>query len=377
MKFLGIILIAFCLSLGGCNSKNKNIDLDKEHLEDSKDYKFVSSIEKLIDNEEYSEALAESKRFHEIKTPSKYTQEVNYYSARASEGLKDLNTALTGYREIIRNSITPENVKNKSLYRQSFVYEALGQDEKVVATLLDLQKSGLTNQDQIFLAEVPARLAIIYARLGNHKLSESYYAEAEAGIKKLQAKQAAEVNRKWLPKTLYFMGNLSAREIREKDFEASIRPLEKAQSFLLRVVTMNDEVWSKKASDELYKIYKDIILAISNVKLPENPDEEVAQKEAQAKKWSMATMALESLKNLKLAWDSAKDIPQEDKKNFMTFLDLQEKELGVILEETPVTSRLTPEAQKRQGLKRSGRIEGPDPMMEEPPKVLPKKAPKQ
>ncbi|MDZ4660278.1 MAG: hypothetical protein SGJ18_01530 [Pseudomonadota bacterium] len=375
MKHLvSILLLSSCLL--NCTAKKKKLEMEQAYVEGVSDSKLISNIEMLIEKEKYAEALAETKAFQEKKSPSKYSQDVNYYSARAAEGLENWEGAFAGYREVIRNPITTDEIKNKALYRQSFVYEALNQDEKVVATLLDLKKRKVKVRDQVFLAEIPARLASIYARLGNRKMADSYYAEAEAGIKELQATQPSGDHRKWLPKTLFFMGNMSAREFREQDFEASIKPLEKAQGYLLRAMTMKDEVWSKKASEELYKIYKDITLAISRVQLPENTDEEVAQKEAQTKKWQMATTATESLKRLRMALDAETDISSESKLSFMTFLDEQEREMGKVLEETPITSRMTVEAQKRQGLKRAGRVENPDPMLEELPKKVPKKGPK-
>ncbi len=382
-----IVLAALIIvvSILGCSSKKKKLEIEQTYVEEISDTKLMNNIEMLIDKEKYAEALSESRLYQQKKSPSKYTQEVNYYMARASEGLKDWDAALGGYRGVIRNPITTDEVKNWALYRQSFVYEATNQDEKVVAALLDLKKRKGKVRDQVFLAEIPARLAAVYVRLGNRQMADKYYAEAEAGIKELQASNPSADNKKWLPKTLFFMGNMSVREFSDQDFESNIKPLEKAQSYLLRAITLNDEVWSKKASDELYKIYKDITLAISKVQMPENPDEEVAQKEMQSKKWQMATTATESLKRLRMAWDAATDISVNDKKSFLTFLDEQEQELNKILEETPVSSRLTPEAEKRQGLKRPGRLVNPESgpqtgaesKFEELPKKIQKKDPNQ
>ena len=370
---ISILLISSFFT--SCTSKKKKVEIEQTYVEELSDTKFMANLEMLIEKEKYSEALLESQRYQEKKAPSKYSQEVNYYKARAAEGLKNWDVALVGYREVIRNPITPDDIKNKSLYRQSFVYEATNQDEKVVATLLDLKMRKGKVRDQIFLAEVPARLAAIYARIGNHRMADKYYAEAEAGIKELQAKSASADSRKWLARTLFFMGNMSMREFSEQDFEASLKPLEKAQGYLLNAIVLKDEVWSKKASDELYKIYKDLILAISKVQVPENADEEIAQKEVQTKKWQMATAAMESLKRLRMAWGAATNISEEEQKSFLVFLDEREQELNKTLQETPISSRLTIEAEKRHGLKRSGKYANPENTLEELPKKLPKKEP--
>ncbi len=364
MRKASVFLLALAVATS-CSHKQKKSEAERIKRSQERQVQWVNQIQLYIEESKFEKSLEDSRTFLVGNFASKHSQLVRFYEARSLEGLKNWEESLSIYREINRNPLTPQDILAQSLYRQSFVYEALGQDEKVIATLLDLKRAEPNRKDELHLAELPARLATVYARMGNGKLANQYYAEAEKGIKALKASRPENEINKWLPKTLYYMGNMSIREFNTDNFENSIVPLQRAQEYLLKSVIMGDDLWSKRATAEIQKIYTDLIKLIETLPAPTNEDEEVALKEQQSRKWRMATLTLESLKKLRLAWDSRPDMEDLEDKEIVAFLSQKETDLGKILEENPVAVSPTKEVKERQGLKRKARVQNPDPALEE------------
>ncbi|OQW50525.1 MAG: hypothetical protein A4S09_01660 [Proteobacteria bacterium SG_bin7] len=360
-----LYLFSFCIlwfyfSSMGCLGREKKIEYVRSEIK--KTNILSSDIQEKIDQEKYQEAFDMSETYLKDYPLVPQTQNVEFLRSRALEGLGKFEEAIESYRKIVRTSASSRDIAARSLYRLSFCYESTGQDDKLVASLLDVLSRKKDLEVEVITAEVPARIASAYARLGNKKLADKYFGIADSGIRSLKAKNAGVSLERWLPKTLFFMGTMSVGTFRRDDFETSLRPLEKSQSFLLEAALIGDPKWSPRAVEELKAIYTGILELIQKTNLATNENEEKIEQEA---RWKMAASTLELLKKLKLESYSLKTPPPSEMEEVSSFINSKEIELARILDEKPIGAGLTPEAAKRKQKQLKMRVVNPDPMLEE------------
>ena len=79
----------------------------------------------------------------------------------------------------------------------------------MIATLLDANDVRIPLPKEVAQAEVPARLAGAYARIGNHKQVQMFFQEAKTGLKVINkpGSHSDQENRAY-GKTFYFMGSM-------------------------------------------------------------------------------------------------------------------------------------------------------------------------
>lgn len=355
-----LFLYSLCLALMGCFSRAKKSEPIRQ--EGKKTNILSSDIQEKIDQEKYQDAVDMSETYLKDYPLVPQTQKVEFLRAQALEGLGKYEDAIDSYRKVVRTTASSRDIVVRALYRLSFCYEATGQDDKLVASLLDVMSRKKDLEVEVVTAEVPARIAAAYARLGNKKLADKYFGFADAGIRSLKTKNAGANLDRWLPKTLFFMGTMSVGTFSRDDFESSLRPLEKSQGFLLEAALVGDPKWSPKAVDEIKSIYTGIVDLIQKTNLAKSENEEKAEQEA---RWKMASITLELLKKLKIESYSLKTPAPSEVDEIVSFITSKEIELARILEESPVGAGLTPEALKRKQNLRKARVINPDPMLEE------------
>ncbi len=355
------LVMTFALSFG-CGSKNKKAD--PAVSETKRTSILTTDILNKIDSEEYKSALEMAEVYLRDYPVAPQTQNVEYLKARALEGLGRTEEAIEAYRKIVRVTATPKDLVAKSLYRLSFCYEATNQDDKLVASLLDVLKRKGDLETEVTTAEVPARIAAAYARIGNKKLADKYFGLADTGIRNLKTKNSGIDLTKWLPKTLYFMGTMSVGTFTTEDFENSLRPLEKSQGFLLEAALFGDPKWSPKAVEEIKSIYSGLVALIQKTGAEESENEEQGRVRQEVR-WRMAAGTLEALRKLKSESFSPKEANSAEIEEIKSFLSSKEIELTKVLEERPVGHGLTPEAESRKKSLRKSRVVNPDPMLEE------------
>jgi len=277
-----------------------------------------------------------------------YTQSSELNMGRALEGLGRFSDAVTQYRKVaIATATVAPKLQAMALYRLSFCDEALGDDQQTVAVLHDLEGRAKFMSPEIVRAELPARLAAAYARVGNFSRAIEEYKKAENGINQLKrASQAQGGVPEWLPKTLYFMGSLAARHVGWTDFETALRPLARGQSYSLDASDLAIDPWSERASKDLISTYQDLWNAIQSAPLLSGADPLLEQRAVQEAKWTRATLLLESIKNLRVhKAPIATQTPQSQR--IFDYLTILEGEISHILDERPAGEGLTPEAVAR------------------------------
>jgi tetratricopeptide (TPR) repeat protein len=322
----------------------------------------------LLSERKFTEALAVFDHYTSQNPTAPYAQATELNSGRALEGLERYSEAAERYRGIVvaTNGIAPR-LEAMALYRSSFCHEALGEDQQTVAVLVDLfnrltAAPGIL-PEEIAHAELPARLAAVYARIGNYQMALDYYKKAESGIARLRHARNGSVPN-WLPRTLYFMGRLAAHPVTWDDFESALRPLAHGQIYLLEASDLGIEPWADRSATDLITIYQQLFTVIEKAPQISSSDPLIEWRVTQSTQWQRATMITENLQELvaRKAPGPQENLTPASLKIFAFVEDLSGK-LHEVLAARPAGEGLTPESLTRSQAVR-GRVVTPDGFLE-------------
>lgn len=355
-----ILVLAAALVSAGCASKSKkdgNKDLVNYEVDAPKENVGFEKGMSALESEDYQEAARIFDRLLVQKPATEFDLVTLYNSGAAYEGLGNCPKAAERYRELVRSFPNKfPRIEGQALFRLSLMYECMNQDNKAITALLDARKRGVGLPAETLKAEIPARLAAAYARLGNRDKALSYFKQASQGLKTVITSSGGRVERDLLGKTLFLMGQLNPAQRRaEGSPTVFMQSLSMQQPYLLQAVELGHPTWSKRSSEDLN-------LAYSNFwKFKIDNDEQRRE---------FLTRGLQVAAELKRI-----RVPNSNAQVEALFaqVDKTESRLQNELARVAETNRLTPEAESRQGLKRSGRlVEVPKP--KPPPRKEPAKA---
>jgi tetratricopeptide (TPR) repeat protein len=318
----------------------------------------------MIDAGQFSEALEALKQFLQREPTTPWSQAVIFNQGRAFEGLAQWTEAAEHYRSVaVVTANRAPRLQAHALYRLSFCYEALNRYPDVVATLNDVYPLKSNLDREIAEAELPARLAGAYASVGNYDQADHFYKVAEAGISHLKHQKEMSQVPGWLPKTLYFMGSMSLRNTNWSDFEASMRPLPRAQIYLLQAAELGSEPWSTEAMKDLTGFYQKLWNVIERAPVPPISDPLLARRQIQQRQWDLAALVHESLQALKAYNLPDVAAPSEQSKKILSFVGQLEGQIGELYAQRPAGEGQTRESLERQRRVRA-RVVAPDDFLE-------------
>ncbi len=342
MKIFKVVLTTlFALLLcAACVSKKKTVDLSAD--EDRVDPAFERGL-KALEQENYVQAAQIFDNLLVEKPASEADLVITYNSAAAHEGLGQCPKASERYREIVRSSAGKyKHLEGISLFRLSLMYECMGMDTKTITALLDAKKRGKELSFETRNAEIPARLAAAYARIGNKQKAIEYFGQASEGLKKLVSQTANHKQKELLARTLFLMGQLnSSQRMASVPPTSYMQSVSMQQPYLLQAIEMDFPMWSKKAADDLELAYANVWKF------------KIDDAEQRRDFFTRGIQAAQELKKIRLPNANA------TVNSVYAQVEKVEAQLQTELAKIPETNRLTPDAEKREGLKRQGRVIDP------------------
>ncbi len=355
--FIGVVLaVSATLLFAGCAAKPKDNSTYNEREEKAK-VDFERGL-KLLDSEKYAEAAKIFKKIL-VQSPALEFDFVILYNLGAShEGLKNCAAAADSYRQVARGSAGKfVRLEALALLRLSYTYECLGQDNKALVALLDVRRRSSALPEDTAKAEVPARLAAAYARSGNRTEAEKYFRLALDGIKALQIKYKESVQMAdRLAETLYFMGRSS---VSDEEFKRNpvpqIRSLQLMQLYLLQAAELGSTKWSGRAADEILGTYDRLWLLSQSLGSVGDVDAQAARQKGSGLRADVLKETLRSVRVLKAQRLPNRGESAEMKRLFNGAVE-REKQLISVLSEVEPSTPLTPEAERRQGIRAEGRV---------------------
>lgn len=338
------LVLLVSIGLAACASKKKPDDGLPPEVEVRSDLPQFSEGVKALDQERYAEAARIFDQLLVAKPATEHDLVTTYNSAAAYEGLGHCGKAGERYREVTRSSAGKfRGIEAMAFYRLSLMYECLGQDVKAVTALLDARKRGRHLPTSVMQTEIPARLAAAYARLGNRKKALEFFALANKGLKRLVSEQSGKRQQNTLGQSLFLMGQLNPGQRRaEGDPVTFLQSLSMQQPYLLQAVEVGHPVWSAKAANDLDLAYDNIWKY--QLKDPEKQNDFFVR----------AMQVVREMKRLRL--------PNAEGAVAAVFnkVEATEARLNAEIARGGGLTKLTPEAEKREGLRREGRLVNPE-----------------
>lgn len=369
MKSLVILL---GISMVGCTHFfQRSADMEVSDSDRAVQVQRLSMAEEALSKGQFEVSLGAYRKFQIDFPQSIFVQSARLGEAESLEGQGRYQEATDLNREIYLKTLRyqPE-IAAQALYRSGFCYEALGDDVKAVAGFLDAYKLKAHLPAEVAEAEIPAKLASIYARQSREKEARDYLNEAERGLAKVRQQKGAQLGTSWLARTYFQMGSVSTNQLTAESFGSFAQGQLWVQSYLIKAMKLEDPVWSSRAQQKLIETYRDLF----NIFEASRGDLRV-QVQMGGDLFDLMDQA-ELFKPL-----SGEKIAGLEAAFFRVLEDIRRRS-GEILYTTRETMGLTVESQRLNGLRRPGRVKAdsflpgelkrPAPL---PPKIVPSEDP--
>jgi tetratricopeptide (TPR) repeat protein len=257
MKLLPL-LILLSIGLWGCQSAKDLFQSPRkvdESLRKAQEVRILKA-EKSLAGLDYLDSENQFKDYLKEYPVSVYTAHAYYGLARSLEFQEKWPEAIEVYRILAQQAreLRPE-LSALAMYRLSYCYEALGDEVRTQATLMDAEGMALHLPMAVREVEIPARKAASLLRRGDFqaarkllvKLNESVPAVFNLG----ESPNQSEMARVFLQ-----IGSLSLRPLNEENFLLYIDAFENLQTYLWRSWSLNQSPWSERSRDQLVGSYQ-------------------------------------------------------------------------------------------------------------------------
>ncbi|UOF00560.1 tetratricopeptide repeat protein [Bdellovibrio reynosensis] len=257
MKLLCLMTL---LVLSGCGHFAKNnVEEEQAKAQRTAEENEIANAEKVLALGRFEEARILFRDFSGRKPQSVFYQSARLGEAQALDGAGKHQEAINLYREIwLKTQTEQPQISALALYQMASAYEAMGDDVKTIATLMDAKKMGQHLPPETVLAEIPARLAAVYARLGREKEAVQYLNEAESGMNRYLQSAGPNVKKEWIAKAYFQMGNITTNQLSEDNFEQVVNSQKVVQAYLIKALKANDPTWSARAEQKLTETFRDL-----------------------------------------------------------------------------------------------------------------------
>lgn len=350
MKSLLVLSIFFLFC--GCVSQQKRLDeIERNRMQEVQEKSEITNAEKLFQQGAFDKALIQFRSFSNTKPSSKYWAQAKLGEADVLQELGKKDEALALLRNL-RDLSLKDNPPVAALasYKMSFIYEEKGDEQKTLASLLESHALSDSLPEEIALAEIPARLAVQYSRMGKHKEALQWLEKADRGLKK--SVEVLGFNREWVSKTYYQMGRVSTLQMDADNFFSTIEALRIVQVYHLKSLKLDDPRWSPRSLAALKENYSLLFGQLKKM------NEDVR---SSAENKTRAGAALTSLLVDAELYKPLKDVATPQTENdFYSYVDKMKNKIRIIAFKTDAGMGLTTEAKERNSLKKNLNFEDPE-----------------
>lgn len=298
-----VVILTSLLLLQACISGSKDSsplpEKSRSQIQYENDEQALIQWQKFLGNKEYGKVHREVESFIRSNPTSKHWFGIMFTWGMANEGLEDWNSALQIYQQIIDRSTDQQwEFVALAFYRRAYCYEVALDNEKAIASLADAAKLNSYLPIEITMAEIPARLASVYARLNQNSWADFYTKKAEQGMMKVRAiKKNADPE--WMGRTLLKMGSVSLTQIDESSFKQNIQTLIRNQRYLIQAIELSHPYWSREGEKVLLTIYSNLWNFIENYKINPSDDWQLDLVSEAHQRSEYLSLYLESIEKLK------------------------------------------------------------------------------
>lgn len=255
-KFLTVLILA--LSAAACQSTQELFKSPKavdETLRKEQEAKVLKAEESLAALD-YLGAETQFKDYLKAHPVSVYTAHAYYGLARSLEFQEKWPEAIEVYRILAQQAKTlrPE-LSALAMYRLSYCYEALGDEIRTQATLMDAEAMGLHLPMAVREVEIPARKAASLLRRGDFQEARKLLIKLNESVPAV-FNLAQSPNQNEMSRVFLQIGTLSLRPLNEQNFLSYLDAFESLQSYLWRSWSLNQTPWSERAKEQVMSSYQ-------------------------------------------------------------------------------------------------------------------------
>jgi tetratricopeptide (TPR) repeat protein len=365
-KTLNLIVCSLVIvSCAGKTTKEVAYSVDAYERQEKAIEEF-DNINKLFDAGQYADAAPKYDALLRNSTVNNLDALIVFNAGLSYFLAGDCVTASERFREVVRRTKAANSpaMRARALLKLGESYVCLGEDNKAIVNLLESYNSNKNMPIEIGKAELPARLAAAYARIGNRKMAEAYFRIAERGLIEVQIKtekNSVEL-KKTLAKTLYTMGTITQIDIQKMSGDDYFETLRALQKYLYKAIEMEEATWSQKAYEDLNWGYNNLWKYVEDVRA-EAGEDRISAREIQSKKLVLVQNALVALKSLYYERIPREDDPQMIQ-SLVAKMQQHESRMRNYIATNIVGSSLTASALEAQSIQSAGRVLNPDPILE-------------
>jgi len=310
----------------------------QEVVEITPEMREFSNIENQMKAQNYSGVVQSVEKFQSNYPYSLKSQKARFLRGKALEELGRWSDAEQAYKTIstISEKNQPE-ISALALYRLSYVYEALGEDQRVITTLFEAAKYTQYLPIEVVNAEIPSRLAMVYAKENNASEAKKWLGEADRGLKKTLDTRQEPLTNEWLAEIYYNMGSISTQQLSQDNIMTIIQGQAAVQKYLIRSLQYSDAVWSLKALNKLKTTYLDLWRAIEAYPEPSGYEPLVAQKIKKDEQLRLAGPFSELIKEAELYRPGAEQKSNQYQTEFFNFIEELQTRVRTVLESSMYT----------------------------------------
>lgn len=295
-------------------------------------------LEQQMKAQNFEGALQTADDFQKAYPYSLKSQRVRFLKASAYEELGRWTEAANTYKAI--SSMTDKNqpeISAMSIYRLSYVYEALGDDQRVITTLFEAAKYNKYLPVEVVNAEIPSRLAMVYAKENNSKEAQKWLAEADKGLKRTLETRDEPLTDSWLAELYFNMGTISTDQLSNDNILTIIQGQSAVQKYLIRSLQYGDPVWSAKALKRLKGTYTDLWKEIEGYPEPAGYEAIVAQKMRKDAQIQLAGPFAELMRDAELYRPGAEQKSNQYQTDFFNFIEEMQTRVRSVLDSSLLT----------------------------------------
>ncbi len=277
----------------------KDVALKPSQLRYENEAQALTQWQQLLEKKEYLKVNNEITNSIGELNFSKHWYGIMFTYGLAKEGLEDWSGALQVYQNIIGRSTEQQwEYVALAMHRRAYCYEVMLDNEKALASLMDAARLKSYLPLEITLAEIPARVASVYARMNQPLFADQFTKKAERGIQQLRSMRKNN-DSEFIARTLYKMGGLSLTQVDESSFIQNIRTLIRNQRFLIQSIELSNSIWSQESEKALLRIYTNLWNFIENYKVAPSSDWQMDWVKEGEKKSELLSQYLEAIEKLK------------------------------------------------------------------------------
>lgn len=310
----------------------------------SPEYATYSRLESQIKSQNFETAVKTAEEFQVDFPYSLRLQKVRFLKANALEELGRWNEAAATYSAIsVFSEKNQPEISALAVYRLSFVYEALGDDQRVITTLFEAAKYHQYLPLEVINAAIPSRLAMIYAKENNPQEAKKWIAEAEKGLQRTLSTHQEPLSDSWLAELYFNMGSVSTAQLSGDNILTVIQGQQAVQKYLIRSLQYQDPTWSAKALKKLKTTFLDLWKAIEQYPEPGGYEPLVAQKMKRDEQVRLAGPFTDLVREAELFRPGVEQKTNTYQQEFFGFLEEIQIRARTVLE-APLLTPLMPRA---------------------------------